>query len=78
MNTWGVGNGLSLVEDFRKSVSIVEVLFMRYGCHDDAVSLGHRHRGFGSKLLLRSYAEWLRQRGLALSRVAAGTTAIAR
>ena len=38
-----VGNGLSLVEDFRQSVSIVEVPFMGHGCHDDAVGFGHRH-----------------------------------
>ncbi|MGA9575979.1 MAG: hypothetical protein WBV90_00025, partial [Terrimicrobiaceae bacterium] len=39
----GVGNGLGLVKDFGQSVSIVEVLFMGDGRHDDAEGLGHGH-----------------------------------
>ncbi len=39
----GVGDGLTLVKDFWESVSIVEVVLMRNGRHDDAVSLAHRN-----------------------------------
>ena len=36
-------NGLSLIEDFRQGVSVVEVLFMGHGRHNDTVGLGHGH-----------------------------------
>ena len=47
----GVRNGFGLVKHCRQSVSILEVLFMGYGCHDDAVGLGHGYGGFGSKFV---------------------------
>lgn len=46
-----VGNGFGLVKDLGQGVSVVKVLFMRHGPHDDAVGFGHRHGGFGSKFV---------------------------
>src|SRR4029450_827714 len=47
----GVGDGLGLIKDLGQSMSIVEVLLMGEGRHDDAMGLGHGNRGFGAKFL---------------------------
>ena len=34
---------LSLVENFGQGVSVIEVLFVSHGCHNDTVGFGHNH-----------------------------------